>query len=68
MDLLEDMRSIQSGGSTVETSHYDSLIWSKPPERFEGGLGIMQAYWEPMLLLITSLRLTLTMFTTTKSR
>lgn len=39
MDLLEDMRSIQSGGSTVETSHYDSLIWSKPPERFEGGLG-----------------------------
>ena len=39
MDLLEDMRSIQSGGSTVETSHYDSLTWSKPPERFEGGLG-----------------------------
>ncbi len=39
MDLLENMRSIQSGGSTVETSHYDSLIWSKPPERFEGGLG-----------------------------
>jgi cysteine desulfurase/selenocysteine lyase len=39
MDLLENMRSIQSGGSTVETSHYDSLTWSKPPERFEGGLG-----------------------------
>ena len=39
MDLLEGMRSIQSGGSTVETSHYDSLEWSKPPHRFEGGLG-----------------------------
>ena len=38
-DLLKDMRSIQSGGSTVETSHYDSLSWSNPPERFEGGLG-----------------------------
>ena len=39
MELLEGMRSIQSGGSTVDTSHYDSLIWSKPPDRFEGGLG-----------------------------
>ena len=39
MDLLENMRSIQSGGSTVETSHYDSMIWSKPPAKFEGGLG-----------------------------
>ena len=39
MDLLDGMRSIQSGGSTVETSNYDSLKWSKPPERFEGGLG-----------------------------
>ena len=39
MDLLENMRSIQSGGSTVETSNYDSLIWSKPPAKFEGGLG-----------------------------
>ncbi len=39
MDLLEGMRSIQSGGSTVDTSHYDSLTWSKPPARFEGGLG-----------------------------
>ena len=39
MDLLENMRSIQSGGSTVETSHYDSMVWSKPPTKFEGGLG-----------------------------
>lgn len=39
MELLENMRSIQSGGSTVETSSYDSLVWSKPPARFEGGLG-----------------------------
>ena len=38
-NLLENMRSIQSGGSTVETSHYDSLEWSNPPARFEGGLG-----------------------------
>ncbi|MFL2961952.1 MAG: aminotransferase class V-fold PLP-dependent enzyme [Candidatus Poseidoniaceae archaeon] len=39
MELLENMRSIQSGGSTVDTSNYDSLVWSKPPARFEGGLG-----------------------------
>ena len=39
MDLLENMRSIQSGGSTVDTSHYDSMVWSKPPAKFEGGLG-----------------------------
>ncbi len=39
MDLLENMRSIQSGGSTVDTSNYDSLVWSKPPAKFEGGLG-----------------------------
>ena len=39
MELLENMRSIQAGGSTVETSHYDSMVWSKPPARFEGGLG-----------------------------
>ena len=38
MDLLENMRSIQSGGSTVENSSYDSLTWSKPPAKFEGGL------------------------------
>ena len=39
MELLENMRSIQSGGSTVDTSYYDSMVWSKPPARFEGGLG-----------------------------
>ncbi len=39
LDLLEGMRSIQSGGSTVDTSTYDSLTWSAPPDRFEGGLG-----------------------------
>ena len=39
MELLENMRSITSGGSTVDNSHYDSFTWSKPPARFEGGLG-----------------------------
>ena len=39
MDLLENMRSIQSGGSTVENSHYEGMTWAKPPARFEGGLG-----------------------------
>jgi len=39
MELLENMRSIQAGGSTVDTSYYDSMVWSKPPARFEGGLG-----------------------------
>lgn len=38
MDLLTDMRSIQSGGSTVEATTYDSLTWAKPPAKFEGGL------------------------------
>jgi cysteine desulfurase/selenocysteine lyase len=38
MDLLKDMRSIQSGGSTVENTTYDSLTWAKPPAKFEGGL------------------------------
>jgi cysteine desulfurase/selenocysteine lyase len=39
MDLLEEMRTIHAGGSTVSTSQYDSLAWSKPPAKFEGGLG-----------------------------
>jgi cysteine desulfurase/selenocysteine lyase len=39
MELLEGMRSIHAGGSTVETSTYDSMVWEKPPARFEGGLG-----------------------------
>jgi len=39
MDLLENMRSIHAGGSTVASSSYDSLVWAKPPDRFEGGLG-----------------------------
>ncbi len=38
MELLENMRSIQSGGSTVENTTYDSLKWAKPPAKFEGGL------------------------------
>ena len=38
-DLLDSLRSIQSGGQTVETAHYDSINWSAPPSRFEGGLG-----------------------------
>jgi len=39
MELLENMRSIHAGGSTVTSSSYDSLAWAKPPSRFEGGLG-----------------------------
>ena len=39
MEVLKNMRSNQSGGSTVETSNYDSLTWAEPPSRFEGGLG-----------------------------
>ncbi len=39
MELLEGMRSITSGGSTVDSSNYDSFVWAKPPARFEGGLG-----------------------------
>lgn len=38
-ELLDSLRSIQSGGQTVETSHYDSMKWAAPPSRFEGGLG-----------------------------
>ncbi|DAC31375.1 MAG TPA: aminotransferase class V-fold PLP-dependent enzyme, partial [Candidatus Poseidoniaceae archaeon] len=38
-DLLNSMRSIQSGGQTVETSNYDSVKWAAAPAKFEGGLG-----------------------------
>lgn len=38
-ELLENMRSIQSGGQTVTTSTYNSFKWAKPPSKFEGGLG-----------------------------
>lgn len=38
-ELLENMRSIQSGGQTVTTSTYESFEWAKPPSKFEGGLG-----------------------------
>ena len=38
-ELLDSLRSIQSGGQTVETAHYDSVKWAAPPSRFEGGLG-----------------------------
>ena len=38
-DLLDNLRTIQSGGQTVKTSTYDSIEWAKPPARFEGGLG-----------------------------
>ena len=30
------MRSINSGGSTVDTSHYDSLTWSNPQQGSKG--------------------------------
>ncbi len=38
-DLLDGLRTIQSGGQTVQSSTYDSIDWAKPPARFEGGLG-----------------------------
>ena len=38
-DLLENMRTIQSGGQTVRSSTYESFEWAKPPSKFEGGLG-----------------------------
>lgn len=38
-ELLDNLRTIQAGGQTVQTSHYDSLEWAAPPARFEGGLG-----------------------------
>ena len=33
------MRTIQSGGQTVKTSHYDGVEWATTPSKFEGGLG-----------------------------
>ena len=38
-ELLNSMRTIQSGGQTVTTSHYDGLEWANSPSKFEGGLG-----------------------------
>lgn len=38
-DLLDGLRTIQSGGQTVESTTYDSIKWASPPARFEGGLG-----------------------------
>ena len=38
-ELLNNMRTIQSGGQTVKTSHYDSVEWAQSPSKFEGGLG-----------------------------
>lgn len=38
-DLLDDLRTIQSGGQTVTKSTYTEAEWAKPPARFEGGLG-----------------------------
>ena len=38
-DLLDGLRTIQSGGQTVQSSTYTEATWAKPPARFEGGLG-----------------------------
>ena len=38
-ELLDGLRTIQSGGQTVQTSSYTDATWSAPPARFEGGLG-----------------------------
>ena len=38
-DILNSMRTIQSGGQTVKTSTYDGVEWATSPSKFEGGLG-----------------------------
>ena len=38
-ELLDSLRTIQSGGQTVTHSTYTTAEWAKPPARFEGGLG-----------------------------
>ena len=38
-DLLDSLRTIQSGGQTVSSSSYTEAKWAPPPGRFEGGLG-----------------------------
>ena len=38
-ELLDNLRTIQSGGQTIANATYDSIEWAKPPARFEGGLG-----------------------------
>ena len=38
-ELLDSLRTIQSGGQTVTRSTYTTAEWAKPPARFEGGLG-----------------------------
>ena len=38
-DLLNSMRTIQSGGQTVKTSHYDGVEWASL-HRNSGGLAI----------------------------
>ena len=38
-ELLDQLRTIQSGGQTVSASTYTDATWAKPPARFEGGLG-----------------------------
>ena len=38
-ELLDGLRTIQSGGQTVASSTYTDATWAKPPARFEGGLG-----------------------------
>jgi cysteine desulfurase/selenocysteine lyase len=38
-ELLDGLRTIQSGGQTVSASTYTDATWAKPPARFEGGLG-----------------------------
>ena len=38
-ELLDQLRTIQSGGQTVSSSTYTDATWAPPPGRFEGGLG-----------------------------
>ena len=40
-DLLNSMRTIQSGGQTVKTSHY-GVEWAKTPSKLKVGLAILQ--------------------------
>jgi len=37
-ELLDGLRTLSAGGSTVVSSDYDSMEWANSPHRFEGGL------------------------------
>lgn len=58
-ELQDSMRTIQSGGQTVKTSHYDGIEWEKSPAKFEGGLGHFAGMLgaEPAIAYLASLNM-----------